>query len=123
MHEQARLESSDYQDGFLAVFSLNTQAHNPQRLGLSGLGRSAWVQDFKLFMDDDAALLKAANAQWAVTPLTDEGRLGTEPTTEPAVMICDDAAVSIGASRDCSVVVTGTAVSFPLPSHRLNPLT
>ena len=25
-------------------------------------------------MDDDAALLKAANAQWAVVPLTDEGR-------------------------------------------------
>jgi len=66
--------------------------------------------DFKLFMDDDAALLKAANAQWAVTPLTDEGRLGTEPTTEPAVMICDDGAVSIGASRDCSVVVSGTAI-------------
>lgn len=77
-----------------------------------------WVQDFKLFMDDDAALLKAANAQWAVTPLTDEGRLGTEPTTEPAVMICDDGAVSIGASRDCSVVVSGTAVSFPPLLHR-----
>lgn len=83
--------------------------------------REGAVQDFKLFMDDDAALLKAADAQWAVTPLTSEGRMGTEPTTEPAVMICDGGVVTVGAHSDCNIIVTGTAVSsFWLhPLHRL----
>ena len=78
----------------------------------------SFAQDFKLFMDDDAALLKAADAQWAVTPLTSEGRMGTEPTTEPAVMICDGNVVTVGAHGDCNIIVTGTAVS----SFRLHPL-
>ncbi len=34
------------------------------------------VQDFQLFMRDDAELLRAADAQWAVVPLTDEVSCG-----------------------------------------------
>ncbi len=36
---------------------------------------NAGAQDFGLFMKDDAALLRAADAQWAVVPLTNEVRI------------------------------------------------
>lgn len=62
-------------------------------------------QDFGLFMSNDEELLRAANAQWAVVPMTDEGRGGTEPTTEPAVMICDDACCAIGRDDSCNLIL------------------
>jgi zeaxanthin epoxidase len=62
-------------------------------------------QDFGKFMRDDAELLRAANAQWAVVPMTNEGREGTEPTTEPAVMICDDECCAIGRDGDCNLIL------------------
>lgn len=59
-------------------------------------------------MHDDAALLKAAGAQWALTPVSHHGRSGTEPTTERAVMICDDDDVTIGCNDECCVILSGT---------------
>ena len=34
-----------------------------------------FMQDFQLFMNDDMELLRAANAQWAVVPMTDQVHL------------------------------------------------
>lgn len=63
-------------------------------------------------MHDDAALLKAAGAQWALTPVSLQGRLGTEPTTERAVMICDDDDVTIGCNDECCVILDGSMVGI-----------
>lgn len=68
-------------------------------------------KDFKLFMHDDAALLKAAGAQWALTPVSVDGKSGTEPTTEQAVMICEDDDVTIGCNDDCCVIYKGDMVA------------
>jgi zeaxanthin epoxidase len=67
--------------------------------------------DFYLFMKDDAELLRAANAQWAVVPLTNQGRGGTEPTTEPAVMICDDECCAIGRDDSCNLILDAPSAS------------
>lgn len=108
-------------------------------------------------MSNDEELLRAANAQWAVVPMTDEvsgvaclrlgyycfsashiqacgivemdlpglclmwgnanggcfafqGRGGTEPTTEPAVMICDDACCAIGRDDSCNLILEAPTV-------------
>jgi hypothetical protein len=50
--------------------ALTVRAEQHQQMALTV--RTSVAQDFGVFMRDDAELLRAANAQWAVVPMTDE---------------------------------------------------
>jgi hypothetical protein len=44
-----------------------------------------------------------------------QGRGGTEPTTEPAVMICDDECCAIGRHANCNLILDDPTVSISVP--------
>ena len=89
------------------------------------------VQMFQTFMHDEAALLRAARAEWALVPLSYSAR-GTEPTEEPAVLV-GQAGVTVGRNADNQVVCDSPTVrraasgpkptlvcAWPACSHRLS---
>ena len=57
---------------------------------------------FKTFMHDEAALLRAARAEWALVPLSYSAR-GTEPTEEPAILV-GETGITIGRHAENQVV-------------------
>jgi len=64
---------------------------------------------FDTFMHDEEALLRAANAEWALVPLSYTAR-GTEPTQEPALLISEDG-LTIGRHANCELVVDSASTS------------
>jgi len=66
------------------------------------------LQMFQTFMHDEAALLRAARAEWALVPLSYSAR-GTEPTEEPAVLV-GEAGVTVGRNADNQVVCDSSTV-------------
>ena len=75
----------------------------------------AALQMFDTFMHDEEALLRAANAEWALVRRSFTAR-GTEPTQEPALHITEDGLVA-GRHPDCQLVVDSTSVS-PTSRHK-----
>ena len=77
---------------------------------------------FQTFMHDEAALLRAARAEWALVPLSYSAR-GTEPTEEPAVLV-DEAGVTVGRDAENQIVCDSPTVRCVLASSqpRTSPL-
>jgi hypothetical protein len=71
------------------------------------------AQMFQTFMHDEAALLRAARAEWALVPLSYTMR-GTEPTEEPAVHI-GEVGITVGRHADNQIVCDSPMVPAPLP--------
>ena len=69
---------------------------------------------FQTFMHDEAALLRAARAEWALVPLSYTMR-GTEPTEEPAVHI-GEAGITVGRLADNQIVCESPMVPVLPPS-------
>ena len=67
---------------------------------------------FDTFMHDEEALLRAANAQWALVPASYTTQ-GTEPSQEPALLI-HEAAVTVGSAAECALVSKAASVSHAL---------
>lgn len=67
------------------------------------------LQMFDTFMKDEDALLRAANAQWAIVP-ANFAAVGTGPTDEPALLINDDG-VMIGRTPECGLALKAASVS------------
>ena len=64
---------------------------------------------FDTFMHDENALLRAANAQWALVPASYTAA-GTGPTHEPALLI-DEQGVTVGSALDCALLSDTASVS------------
>ena len=68
------------------------------------------MQMFQTFMHDEAALLRAARAEWALVPLSYSAR-GTEPTEEPAVLV-GEAGVTVGRHAENQIVCDSPTVRY-----------
>ena len=69
------------------------------------------MQMFDVFMKDEDALLRAANAQWAIVPAS-FAAAGTGPTDEPAMLI-DEGGATVGRMSGCGLVLEAASVSGP----------